>query len=377
VTRRHGRAHIASGIAVAVVTLVVGAGWGATDAAAQASGSWDANVAKVSSSGVTVTVSYTSDRPGVRITDATLHYVKGPAGCTLPDDSSATTPVESPSPTTTEPPTTTAPASQTVSQEFTFDDAAPTCNGMFTVQIQAQGTAVPPESDPMQRPMAVAVPAPKVRDLSAVGNPDRTVRISWVPGLHTPPGTRYEVSRVDVATGESTPLAESSTSPTVDTVPDSGGTFAYSVASVRPDENGDYTVRNAVRSSPPVTFESVVETTTPTAPPGTTGTPSGGGGRGPVRNAPPATPPPADFEGDGGAAGPAVFDATEPGEADAVLPESARGVQRYDSPPGAGILEPVAIALCLAVWAAIVFSITRMARRAEDALAVVAIEHDV
>ena len=72
-----------------------------------------------------------------------------------------------------------------------------------------------------------------------------------------------------------------------------------------------------------------------------------------------------------------MFDAAEPGEEDPVLPESARAVQQYAKPPGAGLLQPIAIALCLAVWAAIIFTVTRMARHAEQALAVVAIEHDV
>ena len=224
----------------------------------------------------------------------------------------------------------------------------------------------------------MAVPAPKVRDLTVVANPDRTVTVSWLPGFGTPPGTQYEVSRVDTVTGESSPLPSPSTSPATDAIPDSGGSFAYSVASVRRDENGDYTVRNSVRSSPPVTFDAkAAPSTEPPPPPETSATrpASGGGGRsGP---APPATPPPADFEGDGAAAGPAVFDATEPGEPDAVLPQSARAVQRYDKPPGAGLLQPIAIGLCLAVWAAILLTVTRMARHAERALAVVAIEHDL
>jgi hypothetical protein len=227
----------------------------------------------------------------------------------------------------------------------------------------------------MTRNLAVAVPAPKVRDLSVVANPDRTVSVSWLPGFGTPAGTQYEVSRVNVATGDASPLPSPSTSPVVDTVPDGGGTFAYSVASVRADESGAYTVRNTVRSSPPVTFDALPVPTT-AAPPAQT-TPSvatGSGGRG---AAIPPPPPPSDYEGDGGAAGPAVFDTAEPGEQDAVLPESARAVQQYSQPPGAGLLQPIAIALCLAVWAAIIFAVTRMARQAEQALTVVTIEHDV
>ena len=38
--------------------------------------------------------------------------------------------------------------------------------------------------------MPVAVPAPKVRNLSTVANPDRSVTVSWQPGFGTPVGTQ-------------------------------------------------------------------------------------------------------------------------------------------------------------------------------------------
>jgi hypothetical protein len=269
----------------------------------------------------------------------------------------------------TDPVPTSTPGSSSVTFGFTVTF---TCNGVYDVTATGNiedpsgATAAPLHKSVSIVAVRVAVPPPPPASSSfvATSNANRTVTLSWAApaayATHAPPDFEgYRLSREDA--GGSSFAVIGATGPneltfTDSSIPASGGSYVYSVESVR-----KFATSPAVVTASPLAVGG--------AGGGTSGGSVGGGSGGGRVTATTADP------GSGGT-GKVQFDSNtlpgdnaEPGSNDALSAIPGGGaVQRFAAGAGAGLLKPFATALDLGVWAALLLFLTRRAAKAERAL---------
>ena len=270
------------------------------------------------------------------------------------------------------------------------------CNGTYNVTAKAEADNPPPNesfvSSYILRLSNVQIARPAdVSNVKATVNSDRTVTVTWVPGLKSPyPSdfTGYEITRSPSFSkpGAAGPSARSFKDTSV---PEGGGSFTYTVRSNRGGVSAQSS--SAATVVPPPTADTLPDTApTPGGTPGTgTGTGAGGipgtggvvvPGAGATNNPfaritprqispsqPHAAAPDEGFNTD------LPYEA-EPGDVAAQLPGD---VQTGNADlAGAGVLVPFAVALLLAVWAMHILYVTKQAREVDDALAVLQVEFE-
>jgi hypothetical protein len=269
------------------------------------------------------------------------------------------------------------------------------CNGTYDITALAEARMPKPTEGVVSsytlrlKNVQIARPA-DVSNVKATVNSDRTVTVTWVPGLKSPyPSdfTGYEITRSPTFSkaGAAGPSARSFKDTSV---PEGGGSFTYTVKSNR----GSVTAQSSSAATvvPPPTADTLPDTApTPGGTPGTGGTggPPGTGvagvvvpGAGATNNPfaritprqisptqPRAGAPDEGFNTD------LPYEA-EPGDVAAQLPGD---VQTGNSDlAGAGVLVPFSVALLLAVWAMHILYVTKQAREVDEALAVLQVEFE-
>lgn len=300
----------------------------------------------------------------------TLTGRQPPPGCEPTATASQDYPRPAPSPT---PPP---------SRDFSFAEGDLICNGIYDARAEAQVNSSQPGEDPQTvetitlSNITVAVPAKPASHVTAAGKGGGSVAVSWTSGYDgtaTPPDfVGYQLYRVDSshARQKILPRPTTSTSYTDVDVPASG-TYTYEVDALR---NG---AEPATASSPSVS----VFLTGPSAgpqqvSPASAGAPGGSPAPGTAGAKSPATPPTAYF----GSGATLPQDDLEPGDqqaAPANLPSAGTvRIGRDGSPPGAGLVKPIAAALTASVWAGLFLFLSRRAVRADRSLpANVEVEH--
>ncbi|MEO7555128.1 MAG: hypothetical protein ABIV94_00815 [Acidimicrobiales bacterium] len=325
----------------------------------------------------TVTVEHNDLRP-VTVTPKVTAATDGtPVGCAAP--------VATPDHLTSSSPAPLPTIGVRVTYPFTVE---PECNGTYVVTVIASvpATTVPerPADELALDPGALEVrrPAPTVTGVTAAAAEDRSVTVSWdafaaasASGAAPIPKdlTGFEVTRTDATDATLTttfpvtdPLATSFRDASL---PESGGTYEYAVASRRFN-----TTSTPVASPNKVTIGAAPPGSPPTTTPDTVPGPAaaaGGGVRGGTRK------PGATSAGSPTDASDAGFEASlpyeaEPGGVAAQLPSGGGG--EGSDLARAGLLVPFAVALLLALWGIHIAYVTKTAREADQALAFLQLE---
>jgi len=235
------------------------------------------------------------------------------------------------------------------------------CNGIYDVVPTADLDFTGPDStfSMPRNGLRIAVPPQQPPSFVATDNGNQTVTLTWqAPDDRPPDLIGYRLSRSDAAGRPFAVMAQTDpgTLSFADTnIPAGGGSFFYQVQTVRNSPNG-VLLSPAVQTSGALTV-------------GPVGSPGGGSVKGAVTAYDPGS----------GGTGSQTFDPAtlpgdaEPGDENPVLPNvpGAQTVQRFvDDHGGAGLVTPVAGALNLGVWAALLLFLTRRAASAERAMLV-------
>jgi hypothetical protein len=235
------------------------------------------------------------------------------------------------------------------------------CNGIYDVVPTAKLDFKGPDSEfNMPRDgLRIAIPPQQPPSFLATDNGNQSVTLNWqAPDDQPPDLIGYRLSRRDAGAQSFSLLTQTDRGTLTFTdanIPAGGGSYLYEVQTLRNSPNG-VLASPAVQTSGPLNV-------------GAVGSGSAGGS---VKGAVTVYDP-----GSGGTGAQTFDPATlpaeegEPGSDAPVLPDvpGAQTVQRFvDDHGGAGLLTPIAGALNLGVWAALLLFLTRRAASAERAL---------